>query len=162
MISNPTPKYLYTNQCHSRPSPFICKKRRYNIDTENGGRNIFVGLAAPSSLLIRLSTLMLQILFVYLLFWLFVVCCLLVFSQMPIMVWLFGLVCLRRTLLLLSSLFVIGQVFILLTGGDILYIIISTCTPVFRLLQFFFLDKFFQCLCKLIISLRVGLFHCIL
>ena len=61
MISNPTPKYLYTNQCHTRPSPFICKKRRYNIDTENGGRNIFVGLAAPSSLLIRLSTLMLDI-----------------------------------------------------------------------------------------------------
>ena len=56
MISNPT-----LNQCHTRPSPFICKKRRYNIYTENGGRNIFVGLAAPSSLLIRLSTLMLDI-----------------------------------------------------------------------------------------------------
>ena len=104
----PNSKYLYTctNQCRIYPSLplYLQKKRRYNIDTENGGRNIFVGLAAPSSLLIRLSTLMLDIAC------LFVCCfgCLLVFSQMPIMVWLFGLVCLRRTLLLLSSLFVIG------------------------------------------------------
>ena len=61
----PNSKYLYTctNQCRIYPSLplYLQKKRRYNIDTENGGRNIFVGLAAPSSLLIRLSTLMLDI-----------------------------------------------------------------------------------------------------
>ena len=41
------------------PPPLFAKKK--NIATENGGRNFFVGLAALSSLLIRLSTLMLDI-----------------------------------------------------------------------------------------------------
>ena len=108
MISNPTLNICILINVIPAPPPLFAKKRRYNIDTENGGRNIFVGLAAPSSLLIRLSTLMLDIACLFVCCFGCLLVCLLVFSQMPIMVWLFGLVCLRRTLLLLSSLFVIG------------------------------------------------------
>lgn len=66
MISNPTLNiciHVLINVVYiSAPPPFfVKKKRRYNIATDDGGRNFFVGLAALSSLLIRLSTLMLDI-----------------------------------------------------------------------------------------------------